>query len=176
VAGAIADPRTELVFADGTRYIREHERAFDLVIVDSTDPRDAAIGLYLKEFYARVGRSLKPGGVMTAQAETPFWAASMVRAMYEQMRGAFAYATGYLAWIPTYSSGCWNLAYASDDRTERDFFAADRAAELSAACRYYNAEIHAAAFALPNFARATIRDGGNPFSDFEQRARRSKRR
>jgi len=171
VDGAIRDPRAELVFADGTRYVGDHERSFDLVIVDSTDPRDLAIGLYLEEFYALVCRALKPGGVMTAQAETPFWAASMVRAMYEQIRGAFRYATGYLAWIPTYSSGCWNLAYASNGRTERDHFAADRAEEVTRSSRYYNARVHAASFALPNFARDVIEHGRNPFSVFEQRAR-----
>jgi spermidine synthase len=171
VAETAADPRAELIFADGVRYIKDHERSFDLIVIDSTDPTEGTIELFLREFYETAARALKPGGVLAAQAETPFWAPSMVREIYRQLRGAFRHATGYLSWIPTYSSGCWNLAYASNDREWNDCFARDRAEQVARTCRYYNPEVHAAAFALPNFAREVIGGGRNPFAAIEERAR-----
>jgi spermidine synthase len=170
VSDAVTDPRAELIFADGVRYIKEHERGFDLIVIDSTDPTEGAIELFLREFYEMVARALKPGGVMTAQAETPFWAPSMVAEIYRQLRGAFRHATGYLSWIPTYSSGCWNLAYASNDRAWSDHFASARAEQVAQSCRYYNPDIHRAAFALPNFAREVIVRGTNPFATLEGKA------
>jgi len=169
VEPAIADPRAELVFGDGAAYVEKHEREFDLVVIDGTDPKGMATALFMRDFYAHVARALRPGGVMSAQAESPFWAAPMVSAIYDELRAAFAHATGYLAWIPTYASGCWNLAYASPDRRHDEFFDRERATAVGAQCRYYNADVHGAAFALPNFARRAIAGDGNPFAALDDR-------
>ena len=87
----------------------------------------------------------------------------MVASIYEELRATFAFATGYLAWIPTYGSGCWSLAYASNDRRHDDSFSAARAEAMSSRCKYYNAHVHKACFALPNFARDVIESRKNPF-------------
>lgn len=36
--GAFDDPRTDLVIADGLKYVAESDEKFDVIIVDSTDP------------------------------------------------------------------------------------------------------------------------------------------
>jgi spermidine synthase len=167
---AVADSRTELVFSDAIAYVAEHPESFDIVIVDGTDPKGPAVGLFTTEFYASVARALRPGGVMTAQTESPHWDAGMVGAIYQQIRGAFTQVASYLCAIPSYPSGCWTLAYAANERTHGQYFATDRAAAIAESSLYYNAAVHHAAFALPGFAARAVA-GENPFVRFEERVR-----
>ncbi|MEM6531123.1 MAG: polyamine aminopropyltransferase [Myxococcota bacterium] len=154
VDAARRDARATLLFEDGVRYIQEHPRQFDLVIIDSTDPEGFALSLFLSEFYAQVANSLRPGGVMTAQTESPHWSADMVSAIYGELQQAFASVSAYLASVPTYASGLWTLAYCSSG--PRSAVDPARAERIAAQCRYYNRSLHEAAFALPNFVRETI--------------------
>jgi spermidine synthase len=166
-----ADPRVELLFDDGIRYIERNRATFDLVIVDSTDPKGPAVGLFLRDFYEKVALALKPGGIMTAQTESPMWDPGCVGPIFDEIRAAFQYAHAYLGWVPVYPSGCWSLAWASNDRDFDEFFDEPRAAVLEESCRYYNRAIHRAAFALPNFARSAVR-GHNIFAQWDERLRR----
>lgn len=171
VEPAMADPRAELRFADGVAYVADQREAFDLVIVDSTDPKGAGVGLFLRDFYRQVARALRPGGAMVAQTESPHWDAPMVGAIYAELDAAFGCVAPYTGAVPTYPSGYWSWAWASADRPADAHFAAARAAAVSGDCLYYNASVHRAAFALPNFVRQA-RFGTNPFARFERAAGR----
>ncbi|MEL6543517.1 MAG: polyamine aminopropyltransferase [Myxococcota bacterium] len=168
VEAASSDPRATLLFEDGVRYIREHPRSFDLIVVDSTDPKGFALDLFMEDFYRQVADALKPGGVMTAQTESPHWSTDMVGAIYEQLRGAFPHVSAYLACVPTYASGLWTLAYASS--TPRPAVDTQRSELISAQCRYYNTQVHEGAFALPNFVRDAL-EGENVFSAHDARVK-----
>lgn len=166
-----ADPRLELTFANGVELVGSTAERFDLVIVDSTDPIGEATPLFLADFYRAVARVLTPGGVMVAQTESPHWDADMVGAIYNQIRHGFDQVSAYLGWVPSYASGCWSWAYASNGRQPDTYFDAQRAEEISRSTRYYNPEIHRAAFALPNFAKQAVREE-NPFAALDQAHRR----
>ncbi len=171
VREAISDPRVELVFDDAVRYIEKQNDAFDLVIVDSTDPTDAAVGLFLSDFYKKVARGLRRGGVMTAQTESPHWDSQLVPTLYAQIRQAFSCVSTYLGGVPTYPSGTWSWAYASMERRPHDYLDRTRSESVCASCRYYNSELHHAAFVLPNFVRRLLA-GENPFERFDENHRR----
>jgi spermidine synthase len=171
VEPACADPRVELVFADGCDYVDGHRHEFDLVMVDSTDPVGAAAGLFLRDFYRKVVRALRPGGVVAAQTESPHWNPGMVSTIYAELRTEFEHVSPYVGFVPTYPSGMWSWAWASRDRAHDDHFDARRAEAVSATCRYYNPGIHRAAFALPTFVKSIVK-GGAPFEKFDRRHRR----
>ena len=171
VGRAIADPRTQLVFADGVSYVAGHAREFDAVIVDSTDPVGAGAVLFQAPFYRSAAEAMRPGGILTAQAESPHWDPSLVCAIHEQLRKAFSHVTGYLCMTPSYPSGCWNLAFASDRVRRPGPVDEDRARSVSGSCLYYTPQVHQAAFALPRFAAMAIHDGVNPFERFDLRNR-----
>lgn len=168
VGEAAADPRAELIFDDGIRYIEEHKNTFDVIAIDSTDPVDHAVGLFRREFYEKVAAALRPGGVMTAQTESPHWEAHTVGAIYAEQRAAFTHATAYASWVPTYPSGCWTMAFASNDRNWDAHFDTERAERLETQCGYYNRAVHGAAFALPTFARQAVDNGRNRFERFDK--------
>ena len=63
------DPRATLRFEDAAKYVAECEpAAFDVVIVDSSDPNDGpASVLFTADFYRNLARVLKPGGIVCTQ-------------------------------------------------------------------------------------------------------------
>lgn len=168
VAAVERDSRVELIFADGAEYLDEQESSFDLVVIDSTDPIGAAVTLFQRDFYSRVARALRPGGIMTAQTESPHWGAPLVSEIYRELRSAFTHVDGYLGMIPTYPSGMWSWAYASNDRQHGDHVNEARAVEISKSCQYYNRRVQDGAFLLPEFARRAI-EGEATYGRFDRR-------
>src|SRR3546814_12619283 len=61
-AGAFDDPRLELVFADGARFVAETDQRFDVIIIDSTDPIRPGEVLFTTAFSAGCKPCL-PAGV-----------------------------------------------------------------------------------------------------------------
>jgi spermidine synthase len=165
VDDVIRDPRTELRFEDGIPFMAANREAFDLVVVDSTDPVGAAKGLFHRDFYREVAAALRDGGVMAAQTESPHWSPELVGPIYAEIGDAFAHVHPYLGFIPTYPSGCWCWAYASNHRTPSGYFDEARAEEISRDTRYYHPGIQRAAFVLPRFAEEAVA-GRNPFARF----------
>ena len=165
VAPAVSDSRSEVIFEDGVKYIEEHKNAFDLIIVDSTDPVGCAVGLFLAEFYTKVAEALKPGGVMVAQTESPHWAPKMVGAIYGEMRKVFTHVQPFIGSIPTYPSGCWSWAYASKTRVPGDYFNAELASEIEQTTKYYNTQMQTASFALPNFVKHAVQGDKSTLTD-----------
>ncbi|MDA3912578.1 polyamine aminopropyltransferase, partial [Oleiagrimonas sp.] len=83
------DPRAELKFEDGIRYMAElPEGSVDLVIVDSTDPVGPAKGLFNPDFYASCAKALRQGGLLVQQSESPLAHMDLIKSMRGAMRGA----------------------------------------------------------------------------------------
>ena len=60
------DARFRVIRADGARYVRAHERAFDVLLVDGYDSDGLPGVLSSKRFYDDVFDCLRPSGVMAA--------------------------------------------------------------------------------------------------------------
>ena len=153
VAAGLADPRVEVLHEDGIKLVQDHAGAFDVILIDSTDPVGPAVGLYSPEFYAACKKALRPGGIVCAQSESPFVNGDVVRRVAESVRANFANLQLYLAPLPTYPSGSWSFTAGSDAPLPQDV---DRKRAAGLATRYYTADLHKAAFALPPFAQALI--------------------
>ena len=67
------DPRVEIHYEDGLRFVRSREDQYDLIIVDSTDPFGPGEGLFTREFYGNCSKALKEDGIMINQHESPFY-------------------------------------------------------------------------------------------------------
>ena len=66
------NPKCEILVEDAIEYIKNKENMFDIVLIDSTDPMGPGEGLFTEEFYTNVKNSLKEGGIIAAQSESPF--------------------------------------------------------------------------------------------------------
>lgn len=157
--GAFDDPRVAIVIADGARYVAEAEDTFDVIISDATDPFGPGETLFSADFYASCQARLSPGGVFVAQNGVAFMQLEEVCASARRLRALFSDATFFTAAVPTYVGGIMTLAWASDDPARRLVDADTLRARVAAAgfpTRYYNAEVHQAAFALPQYVRDAI--------------------
>ncbi len=154
--GAFDDPRSEVLFADGARFVQDTDQRYDVVIVDSPDPIGPAQVLFDSPFYAGCRRVLNPGGIMVTQNGVPFFQADEVVDTHAHLKRLFAHTGFYAAPVPTYSGGFMAHGWACDARDIRDTGrdeAARRIAALGLETRYYNADMQVGAFCLPNSIR-----------------------
>lgn len=150
------DKRLEVRFADGIAYLRDHQGApFDVILIDGSDPVGPAEGLYASPFYESAKRCLVPGGVLASQTESPIAMADDFARIVKTLRTSFERAEPYFVPIPLYPSGMWSFTFASDAVDPLAFDDA-RAAKIEKSARYYNRDIHRAAFAQPNFVRKLL--------------------
>jgi len=154
---ANGDPRAELLFIDGIKYMAEMEpESIDLVIVDSTDPIGPAEGLFGASFYASCFKALRHAGILVQQSESPLAHLELIQSMRTHMKTAGFQSVKTLSFPqPCYPTGWWSCTMA---RKGADLagFRERGAASKNFDTRYYNAEMHKAALALPEFMRAAL--------------------
>ena len=153
-----ADPRAELLFDDGIKYMRDcAPDSLDIVIVDSTDPVGPAEGLFNEAFYASCLKALRPGGILVQQSESPLVHTDLIKSMRHHMSMAGFSDFRTLPFPqPCYPTGWWSCTMA---RKGGEFtgFRERGAASKTFATRYYNADVHRAALVLPEFLRGAMR-------------------
>ncbi|MEA3276756.1 MAG: polyamine aminopropyltransferase [Pseudomonadota bacterium] len=151
------DTRARLLFGDGIQWVRQaREESLDLIVVDSTDPVGPAEGLFSRRFYADCVKALAPGGLLVQQSESPLYHMDILREMYKAIRAA-GFADVKTLFFPQtiYPSGWWSATMARKDGII-DGFRFEAADQRPFETRYYNADIHRAALAEPEFFRREI--------------------
>ena len=150
-----ADKRFESVIGDGVKYVRQSERRFDVIIVDSTDPQGAGKVLFSEKFYAACKACMNKGGVLVTQNGVPIFQPRELISSVTRFRRLFTDGGCYLAAIPTYIGGHLAMGWATDNRALRHVSIKTLAARYRKAgnfsTKYWTPEVHAAAFALPRF-------------------------
>ncbi len=151
------DPRAALIFGDGIQWIKNAAaESLDVIIIDSTDPIGPAEGLFSQPFYEDCLHALRPGGMIVQQSESPLLHLHILRAMHTALRAA-DYADVKTLQFPQmiYPSGWWSATIARKGEKIAGLREAD-VAKKPFETKYYNAEIHRAAFVLPTFLRDAL--------------------
>ncbi|QHS10434.1 polyamine aminopropyltransferase [Sinimarinibacterium sp. NLF-5-8] len=151
------DPRATLFFGDGIQWMKDATPgSIDLIIIDSTDPVGPAEGLFGKKFYLDCIRALAPNGMLVQQSESPLLHLELIQEMHQAMRDA-GFAQTHLLHFPQviYPSGWWSGSIACK---QAGALAArlDDAAIDALDAKFYNAETHRAAFALPTYVKKAL--------------------
>ncbi|MFN1833992.1 polyamine aminopropyltransferase [Balneola sp. MJW-20] len=160
--GAWDDPRLSVKVEDGIAFIKNAQAAYDVVIIDGSDPVGPAEGLFSREFIQLCRDALTEQGVFSAQTESP-WIPEYHKSIaneYRYLSESFTNASLYLGFIPLYPSGMWSFAIASHHTNFQDEEVMTRVGQgmkaFGSGLKYYNAEVHKGAFALPNFVADII--------------------
>ena len=180
----LEDGRAEIVYGDGIQYVKKLEKAFDVVLVDSPEPVGPAAGLFSEDFYRNIYNALKPGGILVAQTESPFFNGDLIRSSYRNINKIFPLTRLYLASIPTYPSGLWSFTLGSrgpeplqihnknnnnsssssssinssnSNNSSKSSSSSNNGKNLNT--RYYNPQVHHSAFSLPGFVRELLQEG-----------------
>ena len=154
------DPRVSIYYEDGLKFVRTKEDAYDLIIVDSTDPFGPGEGLFTKEFYGNCYKALRTDGVMVNQQESPFYAeaAAACQRAHKRIVESFPISRVYQAHIPSYPSGHWLFGFASKKYHPVRDLNATAWNMLGIKTRYYTPRLHVGAFALPAYVEELLRD------------------
>ncbi|KAI4384282.1 hypothetical protein MLD38_002459 [Melastoma candidum] len=165
VAVGFDDPRVTLHIGDGVAFLKAvPEGTYDAVIVDSSDPIGPAQELFERPFFESVEKALRPGGVICTQAESMWLHMHIIEDIVANCRQVFKGSVNY-AWttVPTYPSGVIGFMLCSKEGPEVDFKhptnpidTDENISKFKHPLKFYNSEIHTAAFCLPSFAKRVL--------------------
>ena len=155
---SLDDPRVNIYYEDGLKFVRSRQNEYDLVIVDSTDPFGPGEGLFTKEFYGNCRNTLRADGILVNQHESTFYReyANAMRRTHTIIKSIFPVSLVYQAHIPTYPSGHWLFGFASNGPDPLRDFCSEDWSKLGIQTKYYNTDIHRGCFSLPNTVKTQL--------------------
>ncbi|GAB2293963.1 hypothetical protein Dimus_028177 [Dionaea muscipula] len=159
------DPRVQLYIGDAAEFLRHAPQGkYDAIIVDSSDPVGPAKELVEEPFFETTARALRPGGVLCSMAESIWLHTHLIQDTLSICRRTFRGSVHY-AWasVPTYPSGVIGFLICSTEGPPVDFLhpvnpieKIEGALKHQRELRYYNSEVHTAAFSLPSFVKREV--------------------
>lgn len=159
MAVSFRDPRVEVQVMDGAEYMKQHRGEFDVIIADSSDPVGPAQVLFQTSFYHDMQRGLRKGGIVCAQGECIWLHAELIKPLMLGCKKLFPVVEYAYTTVPTYPSGQIGFILCSNDvDIDLKFPQRKPTEDLQSVLRYYNPQIHQAAFVLPQFAKHAILD------------------
>ena len=153
------DPRLQVLIADGIKFVKKRDiEPFNVILLDGCDPIGPAKGLFTLDFYRNCAALLADDGVFALQTESPILQRTTFLDIGQALSQVFKKVHPYFGPAPIYPSGTWSWIYATQSI---DHFSPrpDRAMRQEERCKYYNRDIHRAAFALPNDLKKIFQDG-----------------
>lgn len=154
--GMDANPKFKLFIDDGVRFIKETNKKYDVIIVDSTDPIGPATPLFGVEFYQNVHKALSENGIVVSQGESPQYNAETQQGLAKILASLFPIVQFYNFTNMTYPGGLWSFSYAAKNIHPINNFNPERVDAQKIQFNYYNKDIHRAAFQLPEFQRKSL--------------------
>ncbi len=161
-ASGYDEPRVSVHIEDGATFVKKFKSAYDVIIVDSSDPEGPARALFEAPFYKDLSCALTPGGVICSQAESMWLHGPLIKGLIDMSREIFPSVEYAFTTIPTYPSGQIGFMLSSKAGSCRKPVR-KLTVKVLETLRYYNAGIHEASFVLPQFAKKIVRpiSGGN---------------
>lgn len=165
IASAFSNPKVNLIIGDGIKYVAEAKPdSYDLIIVDGSDPAGPAEGLFSSTFYDNCKKALKQNGILITQGESPMFHSQTFVELNQCLKKVFSPTQVHtmLFHATTYPSGMWSLQMAVKGQYHpvKDFKKEKAKSFVSSAkdLRYYNEDLHTAAFVLPTFVQKMLND------------------
>lgn len=111
--GSLDNPKVNTIAADAMVYLKEHRHRYDIILADLPDPNNVSLArLYSKEFYRLIRQRLKPDGIFTTQATSPYFAPDAFWSVEKSLQAAgFPQVAPYHVQVPSF--GDWGFIYAS---------------------------------------------------------------
>ena len=151
--GALNDERVNIVYEDGIEFVKNCGEHFDVVIVDGTDPNIFSSHIASKQFYEA---AMGIADIMVTQSQSPFFQQDYFKAIVKN--SAFLKNRRfYISYMPSYPSGLWSFMIAGNYELNEEQIK-KKYEERKIKTRHYNAEMHMAAFALPNWMKEMLHD------------------
>ncbi|EJD40881.1 saccharopine dehydrogenase [Auricularia subglabra TFB-10046 SS5] len=155
MSALLESPRVRVHIGDGFKFLSDNTSTYDVIITDSSDPVGPAASLFQKPYFQLLHDALAPGGHISTQGEAMWLHLPLIRELRQITSKIFPVSEYAFTTIPTYPSGHIGFVICSKEKG-RDMRTPLRTLKGT---RYWNPDVHRAAFVLPEFARAYIEDG-----------------
>lgn len=152
------DPRAELLFDDGIKWVKNAPAgSIDVIIIDSTDPVGPAEGLFAVDFYRDCYKALAENGIVVQQSESPLLhSESIIKKVHQDMKTVGFETTHTLPFPqPVYPTGWWSATMALKSGSVSALRTQDIESK-SFDTEYYNLGIHQGALATPEFMKKVL--------------------
>lgn len=151
------DPRLEVMVGDGIAYVKRDDlKPFDVILLDGCDPVGPAAGLFDLAFYSNCAARLSAGGIFTAQTESPILQREVFLDIVGTLRQAFTNVRPCFGPAPLYAADQWSWTICSNG-TDPASIHEERLERIEPQMKYYNRDIHAAAFALSSDLKRALK-------------------
>lgn len=159
LAVALDHPKANVIVGDGLAYVEEaaaRGEHFDVILVDSTDPVDAAVELFTEGFYRSCAALLGEDGILVPQSDSPTFCIDRVVAIHETLGGIFRNVTPYFGHCLAYPGASWAFMASTNGEKVGPNVPAERWEPLTGELRYLNAPMQAASFAQAEYVRRAL--------------------
>lgn len=163
IAAEFDNPKLDLIVGDGIEYVKNaNPEAYDMIIVDGSDPVGPAEGLFSVAFYNDCYKALNSNGILVSQGESPKFNENAFADVHNTIKGLFGEGNAHVAlfYVPTYPTGMWSFQFGikNDNMSLKDVDTdkVDKFVDAQG-LKYYNSEIHFATLALPNFVKELLK-------------------
>lgn len=149
------DPRVNVHVADGSEFIKDRQKYYDVIIVDSSDPIGPGEALFGEQFYRGMKTALNNEGIIATQGESFFLHQEICKNLMMVVNKLFPiWGYSYML-VPTYPGGnigvcLGSLKHPVDKPARRP------SPEMQKKLKYYTPEIHLASTVLPAFGQRMI--------------------
>lgn len=162
ISSAFDHPKLKLIIGDGIQFVKEAQpESYDVIVVDGSDPVGPAQGLFTKEFYTHCKNALTANGMVITQGESPMFHEGTFVELNGCLKTIFGAKSVHtlLFHATTYPSGMWSLQigvkgqHHPAQNLKKDHvrqFVQDKG------LKYYNEDLHTAAFCLPTFVKKML--------------------
>lgn len=153
ISAALDNPRVTVIVDDAAEFIKKQKNEFDIICVDSSDPVGPNAVLFTQEFYRNIYQALAEDGIMVCQSESMYFHASFIATLIERIEEFFPLVGYYYVTMPSYPSGTIGFLFCSKKYTPLEYFIEAREIPNT---MYYNKNVHAGSFMLPEFLIQTF--------------------
>lgn len=152
-------PKLNLIVGDGFKYMKEHKNEYDVIITDSSDPIGPALNLFTSSYFNLLRDALRPKGIICSQAGTYWSNLKHIKETIQNCKEFFPIVKYASTNVPTYPSGQIGFLIASTDqhnKINQPKMIFNKHEINAMNLKYYNTQMHSAAFVLPNFVNKVL--------------------
>ena len=141
VATSYGDSRLTVAATDGAEFLKQTRKAYDVIIIDSTDPVGPARALSTSGFFTDAFNRLSADGMLAAQTESLHFHRDFVADVQNRLSQVFPIVDLYTVPLATYAGNWWTFSIASKRHDPRK-----QAQACSVPTRHYADDVHAHSF------------------------------
>ena len=155
---AFKDKRAKLIIGDGKAFIEKNTNAFDVIILDLSDPDGPAKELISLIFYKNVKKCLKRDGVISIQSGSFSVQPKLVSTIYNRIKKVFPFYEIHKAVVEAYQAGEYSFTIGAKENINKITKAQleKRFKKNNLKLNYYSPDMHFASKVLPKYIKDII--------------------